>query len=419
MSEEVVLEAVDIQEEVEVKTQPPARKRRARQSQIEIEREQPPAKKRLLKKDIDAICKGLLQIKPEEILPKIIASVEADVTHLQAFPEREKLWRHVRESTALCDLIRQLVFGYVNLYKTHSKGKDKYAHFLVSWHELLSRFAVEANGPEDAIWCALVSSARGCSSDAEDRSAIVTGIAKAVYEQLTEMASQFQRQRRGQTHSESMYPQAKESAPDDDASVIRVSGFALHSAISFRRRALLPKFKSKHSSEARRKFKRELELLQHMKASDKSFVPQVVLFQDRGRLTIMHPAMLNFGRSLFSTVRSSLNYTSYQKSGSEVFKCTHECVLESKELLQRFKLGLEKVTHSTTQGPASGIEDGILMNVYTTLVTKMLHTINNDFLKNLSLLDKIATGKGTDAKLLLRDKLKATAVDTHSHIPKI
>lgn len=66
---------------------------------------------------------------------------------------------------------------------------------------------------------------------------------------------------------------------------------------------------------------------------------------------------------------------------------------------QKFKLGLEKITHSTTQGPASGIEDGILMNVYTTLVTKMLHTINNDFLKNLSLLDEIATGKGTDAKL--------------------
>lgn len=131
-----------------MKTQPPARKRRARQSQIEIEREQPPAKKWLLKKDIDAICKGLLQIKPKEILPKVITSVAADVTHLQAFLECEKLWRHVRKSTALCDLIRQLVFGYVNLYKTHS---NKYAHFLVSWHELLSRFAVEANGPEDVI----------------------------------------------------------------------------------------------------------------------------------------------------------------------------------------------------------------------------------------------------------------------------
>ena len=28
-------------------------------------------------------------------------------------------------------------------------------------------------------------------------------------------------------------------------------------------------------------------------------------------------------------------------------------------------------------------------------------------------------GKGTDGKLLLQDKLKATAADTQSHIPKI
>ena len=55
----------------------------------------------------------------------------------------------------------------------------------------------------------------------------------------------------------------------------------------------------------------------------------------------------------------------------------------------------------------------------TTLATKMMHTMNNEFLKNLSLLDKIATGKGTDAKLLLRDKLKAAAVDTQTFVPKI
>ena len=65
------------------------------------------------------------------------------------------------------------------------------------------------------------------------------------------------------------------------------------------------------------------------------------------------------------------------------------------------------------------MDDALLNKVYNTLVTKMLHTINNDFLKNVSLLGNIATGKGTNAKLLLRDKLKAAAADTISRIPKI
>ena len=89
------------------------------------------------------------------------------------------------------------------------------------------------------------------------------------------------------------------------------------------------------------------------------------------------------------------------KSGSEVFKYTKERVLESSELRQQFKAGLDNIPHSVSHGPVSDVPDAVLDKVYTTLVKKMLHTINNDFLKNVSLLNKIVTGKRTDAKLLL------------------
>ena len=163
------------------------------------------------------------------------------------------MWKHVSSTEALCELVRQLILEYVSLYKTHHKGKDKYAHFLVAWHELFSHFAVEGNESGDAVWCALVSGGENCSRDVEDRSAIVTCIAKAVYELLTQKAGQ---QMQGQFHNENMYPQAKESIPNDDASVIRVSGFALYSAIEYRRKALLPKSKSKYNSAACQKFKK-------------------------------------------------------------------------------------------------------------------------------------------------------------------
>ena len=177
-----------------------------------------------------------MQTKPEKILPKVISMVEADATHLHTFPERDKLWKHVRSSEALCELLRQLILGYVKLYMIHNKGKDKYAHFLVAWHELFSHFAVEGSDSEDAIWYALVCDDDKCPKDVEHRSAIVTSVAKAVYELLTEKESQYTKQRQGQIYTESIYPQAKESLPDDDASVIRVSGFALHSAIKYRKR---------------------------------------------------------------------------------------------------------------------------------------------------------------------------------------
>ena len=144
---------------------------------------------RLVKKDGEAICKDLMLTKPEEILPKVISRVEADATHLYTFPKRDKLWKHIRSSEALCELLRQLIVGYVKLYKIHNKGKDKYAHFLVAWHELFSHFAVKGSDSEDATWYALIRDNDECSKDPEHRSAIVTSVAKAVYEELTKKSA--------------------------------------------------------------------------------------------------------------------------------------------------------------------------------------------------------------------------------------
>ena len=394
-------DTIDIQEEVEVETQQTPRAKRPRTQ--------------LLAKDIEAICKKLLLLDPVEMLPSVIASVEADRTHMQAFPEREKLWQYVHASAALPVLIRQLIVGYVNLYKTHRKGRDKYAHFLVAWHELVSRYAVEGSDFEDGLWREVVSCCDDALRDWKDRSAIVAAIAKAVYELLTEKSSQLHEQ----DVTDRTYPQAKVAVPDDDASVIRVSGFALHSAMRYRRKALLPRMKSKHSTKARQQFVKELELLKQMITDDKSFLPQVVKYQDRGHMTIMHPAMLDFGRTTFSTVRSVLNYSSYMKYGSDIFNQTHQHVFRDNTLLRTFKSCLENIPHASSQIAVSDMDERVVSRVYTTLVTKMLHTINNDFLKNISLLDKVEANKGTGANLLLRDKLKVTAADTHSRVPRL
>ena len=91
------------------------------------------------------------------------------------------------------------------------------------------------------------------------------------------------------------------------------------------------------------------------------------------------------------------------KSGSELFKQTTEHTLESTEVFSKFKAGLENIPHFHTQNPIMDMENTVLNQLYTSLVDKMLHTIDNDFLRNVSLLDNRATGKGTNAKLMLRD----------------
>lgn len=107
------------------------------------------------------------------------------------------------------------------------------------------------------------------------------------------------------------------------------------------------------------------------------------------------------------------------KYGSYIFHQTHQHVFHDDALLRKFKSCLENIPHASTQAAVSDVDETVVSRVYTTLVTKMLNTINNDFLKNISLLDKIDANKGTGANLLLRDKLKVTAADTHSRVPRI
>jgi len=65
------------------------------------------------------------------------------------------------------------------------------------------------------------------------------------------------------------------------------------------------------------------------------------------------------------------------------------------------------------------IEDLVANRVCKALLSKILNTINNNFLARVTQLDKIETNKGTGANLLLCDELKAAAVDAHSRVPKI
>ena len=95
---ELLLDSEDIQEEIEVGTEPPPKKQR-----------------RLRKKEVVVLCRRLLSIKSSDILETVVAGVEADTPHFKAFPDRETLWKCIRSSALSPDFLKQLIVGYTEI----------------------------------------------------------------------------------------------------------------------------------------------------------------------------------------------------------------------------------------------------------------------------------------------------------------
>ena len=157
-----------------------------------------PAKKRrvrqLTKKEIDCVCKRVSLADTEQLLQGVIANVEADSLHLEAFPARRELWKRIRVSPGLSSFVAELLTKYEQLYRANHKGREKYSHFIVDWHRLLVKYAVPSSSPEESTWLGMLyysESPELCSVDTRDRSAIVTAIANAVFELLGENVGEY------------------------------------------------------------------------------------------------------------------------------------------------------------------------------------------------------------------------------------
>ena len=93
-------------------------------------------------------------------------------------------------------------------------------------------------------------------------------------------------------------------------------------------------------------------------------------------MVIMHHALLPFGHSLFSLVRSHVNYTKYQEQGANIFAEAHTQVVDDKELLSSFKAGIQQIPHSSSDTDKFA-DENVVCSVYNAIVVKMLNMINN------------------------------------------
>ena len=192
---------------------------------------------------------------------------------------------------------------------------------------------------------------------------------------------------------------------DDDVSLYRLFGFSLFIAIKFRKNGQLRKH---YHPSRRRRYALELKILKSIVETDKSVLPGTIKLQDRGKMTFPHKALIPFMRKCSRAIKNHLNYKQYKIQGRRIILFTKQCVLKDEELISDFE-DLMKF-HSSTADIAT------IANVYRDLLTRVVNTMANQFLINQDMLERIASNKGIDAEMALRDKLKAYAIDTRTKI---
>lgn len=79
--------------------------------------------------------------------------------------------------------------------------------------------------------------------------------------------------------------------PDNDSSLYRLFGLSLFVAIKFRKKACFGHLRRHYHILKRRQYNVELKLLTSLLETDKSVLPAIIKFQDRGKMMFPHQAI--------------------------------------------------------------------------------------------------------------------------------
>lgn len=195
---------------------------------------------------------------------------------------------------------------------------------------------------------------------------------------------------------------------DDDGSLYRLFGFALHVGIKFRNKVLHGRLRSWFRPEKRRRYGLELTTLKSLVETDKSVLPAVVKFQDRGKMTFPHQILLPFMRKCSESIKSTLNCKNFKLQGRTIILKTKQSVLNNLEL----KADLAVVISFRCGETSASVVD----TLYKDLLRRVINTMANSLIQSQAMLARIVSNKGVDAEMSLRDKLKAYAMDKRTQI---
>ena len=158
----------------------------------------------------------------------------------------------------------------------------------------------------------------------------------------------------------------------------------------------------------KKQYAKELVVLKSIVEKDKSVLPGVIKYQDRGKMTFPHQALLPFMRKRSKVIKATLNCKHFRSVGRLAILTTKQQVLCNRELRDEFK-GIALFS----AGKANTETFNIL---YRDILWRVINTMANSLIQSQAMLARIECDKGVDAGMALRDKLKAYAIGKVSPI---
>lgn len=286
----------------------------SKHSAPKIKRKRPtkPKVRRLNKKEIQLVCSNLKDADIEELRMDVVRQVNCEY-HLQFFENRLKLWEYITSANVevLDSLLRVLLEAFISKYHQQFKGKDRYERLLLSWYKYMEQYTTKESEVGRMAWNQLVKGWGDREGISEEvKSCLMSSLLMG---SLNELLKRVECCLSDEEASEWL-PSADGYQPDDDTSLYRLGGFALFSAIKFRRQQLGV------NNEMSEKFRTEHVFLLQMRDNEKSDLPPAIHTQDRGGMTFVNPKLIPFIRNSVAEIRKLMNYQEYSKHGKGFFK---------------------------------------------------------------------------------------------------
>ncbi len=270
------------------------------------------AKKQFNAGERSRITAVILHLNKSEVQQVIIAKISSSL-HITAIPERAALWQYCTGpgKAELCRFIDELVGKYTQLYQTYAKGANKYTRFYLAWYGLADRYCSYATTLESKSWWETF---RGSSAVTDDtRNTLVTTLLHVTFNVLQHKAA-------GAIEGMSNPAPSQGQVEEDEVSLLRLGGWALFSAKSYRERALKKKSRINHTAGTLKQYSAELKVLEYLVMTDKSDLPVGITAQDRGGMTFPHPSLLPYIQSANQMFKELLNLESYRRYGKHLME---------------------------------------------------------------------------------------------------
>ena len=152
----------------------------------------------------------------------------------------------------------------------------------------------------------------------------------------------------------------------------------------------------------------EWAVLKILVETDKSILPAVVRFQDRGKMTFPQQILLPFMHKCSRLIKLKLNCKQFKLQGKTIALNTKQYTLYNQELKGEFKTVISFRSESTSLA--------VVDTLYKDILRRVINTMANSLIQSQAMLARIAHNKGVDAEMARRDKLKVYVTDKHTHL---